>query len=91
MKNNTSARPEDIIADGLDSTLINGTLVGKGSIAAFLVNIERLAHPNNTEAEKAEIIKTMKELAPALIAVGLHQHVQFRNPEIEQLLVDVQH
>ena len=88
---NSSVRPEDILADGVDSTHINGTLVRKGSVAAFLVNIDRLANPDNTEEERADIIKTMKELAPTLIAVGLHQHVQFRNPEIEQILIDAQH
>jgi len=30
----------------------------------------------------------MKELAPAVIDIGLHKHVIFKNSQVEQILVD---
>lgn len=32
----------------------------------------------------------MKEVAPAVIAIGLHKHVIFKNPQAEQILIDAE-
>lgn len=32
----------------------------------------------------------MKELAPAVISIGLHKHVVFKNNQVEQILVDAE-
>ncbi|WP_454785235.1 hypothetical protein [Legionella sp. WA2024007413] len=90
MTNNGSISPEDIIPDGVDNISINGTLVRKGTVAAFLANAKVLEHQYSTEIQKNEAIKTMKELAPAIIATGLHQHVVFKNKEVEQILIDAE-
>lgn len=83
-----SVRPEDILPDGVDTTAFNGKTVRKGTIAAFLANADILDNPAATEKQKQEAINTMKELAPDVVAIGLHKHVIFKNPEAEQLLVD---
>lgn len=88
MANYNSVRPEDILADGEDSTSIHGKTIRKGTIAAFLANINVFEHPNTSEKQKNEAFKVMQELAPAVIAAGLHQHVVFKNKEIEQLLIN---
>ncbi|WP_454780515.1 hypothetical protein [Legionella sp. WA2022007384] len=90
MSNHNSIRPQDILPDGVDNTSINGTIVRKGTIAAFLANAEILEQHNSTEIQKEDAIKTMKELAPAVIATGLHQHAVFKNKEIEQILIDAE-
>ncbi|KTD02225.1 hypothetical protein OQJ19_02905 [Fluoribacter gormanii] len=90
MSTNSSIRPEDILPDGVDNTSINGKIVRKGTIAAFLANVAILEKQNSTEMQKQEAIKTMKELAPSVIAIGLHQHVVFKNKEIEQILIDAE-
>jgi len=82
-----SVRPEDVLPDGIDSTSINGKMVRKGSIAAFLANVAILENVNSTEQEKLSAINMMIELAPAVITIGLHKHVVFKNPQIEQILV----
>jgi len=87
MTNNKSVRPEDLLPDGADSTSINGKIVRKGSIAAFLANVDILESGNATEEQKQNAINTMIELAPTIIASGLHKHVEFKNPQIEQILV----
>ena len=88
MLTNDSVRPEDILPDGVDSTLIDGKAVRKGTIAAFLANVDVLESTSVTEQQKQKAINTMKELAPSVIAIGLHKHVTFKNSQAEQILAD---
>jgi hypothetical protein len=88
MANNNSVRPEDILPNGIDSTAINGKIVRKGSVAAFLANIDILENLTASAQQKQEAINTMKELVPALVAIGLHKHATFKNSQAEQILVD---
>lgn len=83
-------RPENILPDGVDAAAINGKVVRKGTIAAFLANTDILENPNATSQQKQEAINTMKELAPAVIAIGLHKHVIFKNPQAEEILVNAE-
>lgn len=86
--NTKSLRPEDIVPDGVESISVNGKIVRKGTVAAFLANADVLENPTATEKQKQDAINIMKELAPDVVAVGLHKHVTFKNTEAEQLLVD---
>lgn len=79
-------KPDDILADTEDFVELNGLTVRKGSIAAFLKNIDLFEDSNSTEAQKAEALKMIKELAPAIIASGLHRHATFKNKTIENIL-----
>ncbi|STY28637.1 Uncharacterised protein [Legionella wadsworthii] len=90
MTDKHSVRPEDILADGVDNASINGKTVRKGTVAAFLANIEIFEKPTSTAQQKLEAMEAIKELAPAVISVGLHQHVVFKNREIEQILMDAE-
>jgi hypothetical protein len=87
---NNSVRPEDILPDGVDNTTVNGMMVRKGTIAAFLANADILEIPDVTEGQKKGAMDAMKELAPAVIAIGLHKHVVFKNPQIEKILIDAE-
>lgn len=80
--------PEDIVADGLDTAIINGKTVRKGSIAAFLANLEIFENPKSSKLQKQTSFEMMQSLADTVITVGLHNHVIFKNPEVEKLLVD---
>lgn len=88
MVTNNLARPEDIFPAGADSMLINGKIVRKGTITAFLANVALLEKENITEQQRQETLNLIKELAPGVISSGLHQHVVFKNKQIEQILVD---
>jgi hypothetical protein len=33
----------------------------------------------------------MQELASAVVSIGLHKHVVFKNKQVEQILVDAKH
>lgn len=83
-------RPEDVLPDGVESVAINGKKVRKGTIAAFLANTDILEDSVATEKQKQEAKTLMKELAPAVIMIGLHKHVIFKNPEVEQILIDAE-
>lgn len=82
-----SIRPEDILPDGVDHTLLNGQQVRKGSVAAFLANIDIIESPTTTADQKNAAWQTMHELVPTLIAVGIHKHLKFRNEAIEKLFL----
>ena len=82
-------KPEDVLPNGVDSTAINGKVVRKGTIAAFLANADILENPSATENEKKAAHDAMKDLAPDVIIIGLHKHVRFINPEVEKILADI--
>lgn len=88
MTNHNPVRPEDILPNGIDSTEINGQSIRKGSIAAFLANANILENPLVSDQQKAAAANEMKKLAPAVIAIGLHKHVTFKNSQVEQILID---
>jgi hypothetical protein len=88
MSNHTSVHPDDILPDGSDSTSIHGQMIRKGTIAAFLANLDILENNSIPEKNKLDALKVMKELAPAIITIGLHKHVIFKNPRVEELLIN---
>jgi hypothetical protein len=88
MANTHAIRPEDIIPDGLDKTILNGTEVRKGTIAAFIANIELLEAANASIEQQSQALQMLKELAPAVVAIGLPRHVVFNNAQAKQVLID---
>ncbi|MFN7709905.1 MAG: hypothetical protein ACK5O7_02955 [Holosporales bacterium] len=84
--NANAVKPDDILADTENFTELNGLKVRKGSIAAFLKNIDLFEDPNSNEAQKTAALQMIKELAPAIIAAGLHRHAIFKNKVIEDIL-----
>jgi len=84
--NNKPINPEDILSEQQNTTVLNGILVRKGSIAAFLKNLDLLDNPSITSEQKSAVISVIKELMPAVIAAGLAKHVVFKNPLIQSLV-----
>lgn len=82
----TAIRPEDIIADGADYTEINGIQVRKGTVGAFLANIDLLENSNSSIDEKKQALELLRELAPAIIATRLHNHVSFKNNQVAEII-----
>lgn len=83
-----SVKPEDLIPDGVDSILLGGKTIRKGTVAAFLANLDILENPLSTEKQKQDAQNQMRELAPAIIITGLHRHVVFKNAEVEDMLAE---
>lgn len=84
--NSNTIKPDDILPDAENFLEPNGLTLGKGSIAAFLKNIDVFKDSNSNETHKAALFKMIKELAPAIIAAGLHNHATFKNKIIEDIL-----
>lgn len=83
-------RPEDVLSDSQNTTVVDGMTVRKGSVAAFLRNIEILEDKNASKDQRIGANKMLKELAPSIVAVGLHKHAQFKNPQVEKLLMNAE-
>lgn len=83
----TSIRPEDALPDNESFIVVRGVRVRKGTIFAAMENMKVLQ--TGTEAEKATAMEVIRELAPGLVALGVHDQFQCRNPEVEKLLSDV--
>lgn len=81
-----AVRPEDILGDDEDFIDINGIKGRKGSIAAFLRNIDVFESHNSSEEDKANALKMIGKLAPIVIATGLYKHAVFKNKTIQNIL-----
>jgi hypothetical protein len=79
-----SIRPEDILSEEENYKVISGIRVRKGSIGAALKNASILASTLASSTEKEEARRVLAELAPALVALGMHEHVIWKNPEIQK-------
>lgn len=77
-------RPEDVLPDSENYAVYNNTRVRKGTVAAVLRNAEIMASPSSSEAEKQDALAMITELAPGLVALGVHNHLLFKNPDIQQ-------
>lgn len=87
--NTSGIKPNDILADGESFVELNGMTVRKGSIAAFLKNIDLFEDPHSSEEQKDLALEMIRELAPAVAAAGLHRHAQFKNKIVEEILNQV--
>ena len=79
-------RPEDILPNGDDVATINGKVVRKGTVAAFLANLAVLENVESSEAQKNAAMGEMEKLAPDVVAIGLSKYVTFKNEFAEMLL-----
>lgn len=86
MSDKSAIRPEDILPDGVDAATLNGSTVRKGTVAAFLANIEIIENCSNNETVKQAALNMLKELAPAVLKIGLDKHVIFKNKIVQQIL-----
>lgn len=79
-------KPEDILPEEINSLVINGVNIRKATVGATLANASILNSDTASEEEKYSALKKIKELTPALVAIGLHQHVTWKNPQIQKII-----
>lgn len=84
--NKKGIRPDDVLPDTESFVNLNGITVRKGSIAAFLKNIDLLEDLHSSEQEKAAALDMIKQLVPVIRASGLHKHVIFKNQIVQEAL-----
>ena len=81
-----SIKPEDILPDEESVKIIDGVKVRKGTIGAALANAKILASATSTAIEKEAVLSIINELAPALVVLGVWEHIQWKNPEIQKIV-----
>jgi hypothetical protein len=79
-------RPEDLLPTGVDSGVINGVEVRKGSVAAFVANAKRLNELEPTSQEYVEVLTQLQQLVPALRAVGVFDVFTPRSPALAEII-----
>jgi hypothetical protein len=81
-------RPEDVLADDVNSATLNGTEVRKGSVAAFIANAKILESLALTEPLYSEVEAQLRALVPAVRAVGVLDVFAPRTAAIAALIGD---
>ena len=82
---NKAVRPEDMLPDDVNTAEIAGVHVRKGTVAAVLANATLLESKSASDEEKKQAISMIEELAPAVVAIGLHNHVTWKNKKIQDI------
>jgi len=84
-----AVRPEDVLADEVNSATLNGTEVRKGSVAAFIANAKILESLAPTEPLYSEVEAQLRALVPAVRAVGVLDVFAPRTAAIAALIGEV--
>ncbi|WP_157698181.1 hypothetical protein [Legionella clemsonensis] len=82
--------PENILADGADYAEFKGVQVRKATVAAFIANIELLENAKASPEDKHQAIRVLMDLAPSIVAIGLPQHVHFKNEIVESIIKEAE-
>lgn len=73
---------QDILPDGQDFTVINGSTVRKGSVAAFLANARVLEDASASAEDRQTAQQDLRSLLPTLEALGLFDIFELRSPAL---------
>lgn len=86
MSDTTPIRPEDVLAEGVEVTTVDGLDVRKGTVAAFVANAKKLALLEPDDVSREPLERQLRALAPALRAVGLLDVFAPRSADISALV-----
>ena len=75
-------RAEEVLPDDVNQNEINGVVIRKGSIGAFLANAKTLADPAASAEARAIAERDIVQALPALRATGLFDVLQIRNEQL---------
>ncbi|MBS1691516.1 MAG: hypothetical protein JST91_04770 [Actinobacteria bacterium] len=82
------SRPEDVLPDADDTATFGGIDVRKGTIAAFVVNAKQLTTLDPADPRRPAIRAQLRELGPAVRAVGVLDVFAPRSAEVAALLAE---
>ncbi|ASU85587.1 hypothetical protein CDO52_24775 [Nocardiopsis gilva YIM 90087] len=81
-----SVRPEEILPDGDDHTVLDGLTVRKGTVAAFVANVKALDGVEEGSAEWKMLADRIRELVPGVRAVGLFDVLTPKSPQLRNII-----
>lgn len=81
-------KPSAILPDNINNVEINGQTLRKGSVAAFLANVNIIENSSDTTGQAyTEALKDMLELVPALDLLGVFKHLALRSENIKTIIL----
>ncbi|MFT3742364.1 MAG: hypothetical protein QM752_06865 [Gammaproteobacteria bacterium] len=83
---NSGIKPEDVLSEDENYTVVQDVRLRKGTIAAALKNASILSAPDSTLEEREGAKAALIELAPALVLIGLYDHLTWKNQNIQNLV-----
>jgi hypothetical protein len=72
-------RADEILADKVNETEVNGVVIRKGSVGAFLANAKTFADPTASAEARSIAERDIIEGLPALRALGFFDILQVRD------------
>lgn len=78
-------KPTDVLKDSENTAFFNGNLVRKGTIKAAIENAKIMNSESASNSEKQQARQMFEELIPDMIALELHIHVVWKDPEIQEM------
>lgn len=80
-----SIKPEDILSENQSNATINGEVIRKGTVAAFMANIAIYESPTASLEEKQAAWAMIQSLVIKIQAVGLADCVTWKNKDVQKL------
>lgn len=77
-------RAEHVLPDDTNQVNLNGTMLRKGTVAAFLANARVWSDPNASDAARAEAETDMIDALPALHLLGLFDVLEIRDSALRE-------
>ena len=79
-------RADEILADKVNETEVNGVVIRKGSVGAFLANAKTFADPNASSEARSIAERDIIEGLPALRALGFFDILQIRDEQLRAFI-----
>ena len=79
---------QDMLSDAADVAQVNGAVVRKGTVGAFLANARCLMASAASETENALARQHIIEALPALQALGVFEVFALRDPAVRAFVDD---
>lgn len=86
MTERTPLTPQDLLADGVEGTVVNGTYIRKGSIAAFIQNVKMLQDTPSGTPQYHAIAEQIRTVKPALDALDMFDVFELRDRRVCDIL-----
>lgn len=80
----------DLLPDDSVNAQINGATIRKGTMGACLANAELLESGKLSAQQKAQVLDVIREQMKSMVAVGAAKHLAWRNPELQEIFVDLE-
>ena len=79
-------RAEDVLADNTNEADFNGLTVRKGTVGAFLANVQIWRNTEATHQDRQIAERDIIDAVPALRAIGLFDVLQPIDPQLSELI-----